>query len=79
MTFAPLGSAAAGVVEKLRAKLEADAEQLAASYNYDVDALYFQYQRRSFGSVTTTPEGSPEQRDRYLRAWKLAVARRDAA
>lgn len=53
--------------------IQADAEQLAAQYGYDVDALKFQYDRRCFGSFSTTLAGSPEQRDRFLRAWVLAV------
>ena len=57
----------------------ADAEGLAAQYDYDVDALKYQWERRQFGSFTTTIDGSPEQRDRYRRAFEIAVARREAS
>lgn len=56
--------------------VRADAEQLARSYRYDVDALSFEVDRRSAGSFTTTPEGSPEQRGRYFRALTVARARK---
>ena len=62
-----------------QARLKADAEQLSAAYAHNVDALWFQYNRRCFGSFTTTLAGSPEQRDRFFRAWKVAVARAAAA
>lgn len=57
----------------------ADAEQLAASYDYDVEALQFQWERRQFGSFSTTLDGNEQQRDRYKRAFVIAVARREAA
>jgi hypothetical protein len=55
---------------------QADAEALAAHYGYDVAALKLQYDRRSFGSFTTTIDGSTDQRDRYRRAWVFAFERR---
>jgi hypothetical protein len=58
--------------------VQADAEQLAASYGFNAEALRFQYQRRSFGSFTTTIDGSPEQCARYFRAWQIAFARQAA-
>ena len=74
-SFQPVGAVAARVVEGLAERLQvqsADAERLAASYDYDVDALWFQYDRRCFGSFTTTLAGSPDQRDRFFRAWEVA-------
>lgn len=79
MSFQPIGSPAQRVGDRLTDRLRADAEQLAADYDYDVDALRFQWERRQFGSFTTTLAGSPEQRDRYKRAWEIAVNRREAA
>lgn len=76
--FKPLGSAATRVVDDLAERLRADAEQLAADYDYDVDALQFQWERRQFGSFSTTLAGSPEQRDRYKRAFEVAVRRQEA-
>ena len=55
--------------------LQTDAEQLAASYGYNVDALLFQFNRRMAGSFTTTIDGSPEQRERYRLAFQIAVSR----
>lgn len=52
-----------------------DAEQLAAHYDYDVDALKFQYDRRSFGSFAL---GRERERDRFYRAWQFARKRREA-
>lgn len=52
-----------------------DAEHLAASYDYDVDALQFQYDRRKHGSFTTTLDGSPAQRDRFFAALQVAKAK----
>jgi hypothetical protein len=52
-----------------------DAEQLAAAYDYDVGALRFQFNRRSFGSFTTTIAGFPSERDRYFAAWQFAFER----
>jgi len=52
-----------------------DAEQLAAAYGYDAGRLKFEWDRRSFGSFTTTLDGSPEQRARFCKAWQIAVAR----
>jgi hypothetical protein len=60
------------------AEIQADAEKLAAHYGYDVDRLRFQWDRRSFGSFALTLAGSPRERDRYRRAWELAVERQDA-
>jgi hypothetical protein len=54
-----------------------DAERLAGYYKYNTDALWFQYNRRCFGSFTTTLDGSAYQRDRFFRAWKIAMARKE--
>jgi hypothetical protein len=54
-----------------------DAEQLAARYDFNVEALKFEYDRRCFGSFTTTLDGSPHERDRYCAAWGYALARRE--
>lgn len=55
-----------------------DAEALAASYGYDADALLYECNRRAFGSFTTTLDGSSEQRDRFQRAWLIALSRQPA-
>lgn len=61
------------------AALRADAEQLAEAYDFDVSRLAFEYDRRSFGSFTTTVAGSPAQRDRYFRALQFAMKRERVA
>lgn len=58
--------------------LRVDAERLAAEYNYDVEVLQFQWERRQYGSFSTTLAGSPGERDRFKRAFEVAVARREA-
>lgn len=81
--FQPIGLPAARVVERLKVKypldwsaeIIADAEQLAAQHGYDSGALRFQADRRSHGSYTTTLDGSTRERDRYRRAWQVAMAR----
>lgn len=75
MTFKPLGTVAGGLVAKIASAMKEDAERLAAHYSYSVDALWHQYQRRCFGSFSTTIDGSEYERDRYFRAWKLAFER----
>lgn len=55
---------------------DTDAQQLAASYGYDVRALAYQRDRRAFGSFTTTVAGAPSEFQRYSRAWQIAVRRR---
>jgi hypothetical protein len=52
-----------------------DAEKLAQKFQYNEQRLRFEYERRLFGSFTTTLAGSPEQRDRYFCAWRIAVVR----
>ena len=60
---------------EFRAALAADAEQLAAQYAYNAAALQHEFERRCFGSFTTTCAGSAEERDRFLRAWNVATER----
>jgi hypothetical protein len=59
----------------MTADLAADARALAAHHDWDAAALRHEYDRRSFGSFTTTLAGRPAERDRYRRAWELAVER----
>lgn len=71
-------NAARAADERLIIARRADADRLAAAYGYDAADLYFQYERRTAGSFTTTLDGAPSERDRYFRAWKTAVARERA-
>ena len=60
-------------LDQIRDAWAADARMVAAHYKFDTDALRYEVDRRSFGSFTTTLEGSPAQRDRYQRALDYAT------
>lgn len=49
------------------------AEKLAYEYNYNADALYAEYNRRSFGSFAL---GREDERDLFFKAWRIAFDRK---
>jgi hypothetical protein len=71
------------IADKLRRNAEYDAKvaadenearKIAAEHNFNIETLSFEVNRRSFGSFTTTPDGSPERRAIYARALEIARA-----
>jgi hypothetical protein len=53
---------------------DAEARQIAATHNFNIETLSFEVERRKFGSFSLTPDGSPERRAIYARALEIARA-----
>lgn len=59
-------------------RAEREAQNIAAQYQFDVEALHFQCERRRYGSFSTTTEGTNERLAVFTRALRLAEAEQAA-
>lgn len=64
--------------ERLMVERQAEARRLAAHYQFDVDRLSHEVDRRMGGSFATTLAGSSCERDRFNAALKIARTYRDS-